>query len=265
VAPQINLVHDHIGPSLQEYSEVMGRTLADTMKRAAKGVTRRVINLTPPASQGMEGAAAYRAGRAKIARQMSALLVPVKLKGRRKIPVVFGRRLRTAVVVATKEKHPDVAGLYRQNMRFLPTGLGARLKDYRGKKFWVSAPKFQKVLVDRQKAVGRLASGWAEGATALDVPLQAWIGRHGRGRGKVNFDLVTSRMRITVQNFSGVGLPANVKAEMQRRIGYAVQYQRNAMGCEVRYYAMKKAQEAGMKTRNFDALVPAGRSGRSDT
>lgn len=265
MTPTINLVHDHIGPSIQRYAEVMGRTLADTVKRTAKGVTRRVIAITPPASQGMEGAAAYRSGRTKIARQMSALLAPVKLKGRRKISVVFGRKLKRAITVPTKERHPDVSSIYREQSHLLTKRIGFRLKDYRGRKYYVDVRKFQRVLAARQQNVGKLASGWAEGAGALDVPVQNWISRHGRGRGAVKLDLMSSNMRITVSNNPASGLSDMVAAEMRRRIGYAVGYQQQAMRREVDYYALKKARELGIKTRNFDALIPTGMAGRSDT
>jgi hypothetical protein len=178
---------------------------------------------------------------------------------------VFGRKLKKAITVPTKEKHPDVAALYREQSHLLTKRLGARLKNFRGKKFYVDVRKFQAVLKERQAAVGHLASGWAAAAGALDVPLQAWIARHGRGRGSVKLDLMSSRMRITVANLPSSGLPAIVAAELQRRIGYAVAYQGAAMKREVQIYGLKKARELGIKTRNFDALVPEGMSGRSDT
>ena len=260
MTPQLTLVHDHMGPSLLRYAEVMGRTLKSTVERAAKGVTRRVIDLSPPASQGITGAAAYRAGRVRIARQMSAVLAPVKLKGQRKITVVFGRKLRRAVTVATKEKYPNVAALYKTQLTTRLTGVGLRLKDFRGQKFYVDVRKFQAVLQDRQSRVGRLAAGWAPAAEALDVPVQQWIARHGAGRGTITRDLNGAQMRITVRNFAP-GLPANLRAEIERRIGYAVKYQGDAMKREVDYYAGKVARDLAIKTRNFSALVPEGMQG----
>lgn len=261
MSPEITLVHDHMGPALLRYAEVMGRTLAGTVERAAKGVTRRVISITPPASQGMTGAAAYRAGRTRIANQMSALLAPVKLKGRRKITTVFGHRLKRPVYVQTKELHPDVAGLYRANTRTLRDGVGVRLKNYRpGKKFYVDTRKFAALLQARQSRVGLLASGWSAAAQALDVPLQQWISRHGAARGTIKQDLRSAQMRITVRN-EAPGLPANLAAELDRRIGYAVRYQADAMRREMDYYAGKVARDLAIKTRNFSPLVPAGMFG----
>lgn len=265
MTPQITLVHDNIGPSLIKYSEVMGRTLADTVKRAAKGVTRRVIAITPPAHEGVEGAAAYRWGRNKIRHDMQRVLAPVKLKGKRIVSVVFGHPLKKPITIRTAEKYPDVVAVYRQNRKFRTSGIGVHATNLKDRKYYVDAAKFQRLVKTKEASVGKLASGWAEGATALDVPVQNWISRHGRGRGAVKFDLMSSRMRITVANQAPSGLPANVVAELQRRIGYAVQYQADAMKRAVEYYAMKKAREVGIRTRNFDALVPEGMAGRSDT
>jgi hypothetical protein len=268
MTPQINLVHDHIGPSLQKYADVMGRTLSDTVKRAAKGITRRVIAITPPAHQGVEGAAAYRYGRQKIKSDMSRVLAPVKLKGRRLITKVFGRPLARPITIKTAEKYPDVVSVYKQHRRFRRIGVGVTSTNLKEAKFYVDARKFNRLLKLKEANVGRLASGWSEGAAALDVPVQQWISRHGRGRGTAKLDLMGSRMRITVRNLADnlapSGLPSNALTELSRRIKYAVQYQEAAMRREVEYYMMKKARDLSIRTRNFDALVPEGMMGRSD-
>lgn len=261
MTPDIKLVHDHMSPSLLRYADVMGRTLVDTVTRAARGVTRRVISITPPASQGVTGAAAKRAGQLKIASQMSALLAPVKLKGRRKITTVFGRKLKKPVFVATRELHPDVAGLYAANIRSASSGVGLRLQNYKpGRKFYVDVRKFRAVLTARQSAVGKLAAGWVAAADSLDVPVQQWISRHGASRGTITSDLRSAKMRITVRNLAP-NLPANLRAEMDRRIVYAVGYQRSAMQREIDYRAGQVARDLAIKTRNFSALVPEGMNG----
>jgi hypothetical protein len=269
MTPTINLVHDHIGPSIERYAEVMGRTLADTVKRTAKGVTRKILAITPPAHNGIEGAAAYRYGRGKIRRDMERVLAPVKLKGRRIITQVFGHPLKRPITIKTAEKYPDVVSVYRQHRKFRNVGVGVRASKLGDRKYYVDAAKFNRLLKTKEASVGKLASGWAEGAAALDVPVQNWISRHGRGRGSVKLDLMSSRMRITVRNLADnlapAGMSSNALTELERRIKYAVQYQQAAMKREVDHYAMKKARELGIKTRNFDALVPAGMSGRSDT
>ena len=258
MSPEFTLVHDQMGPSLLRYAEVMGRTLKGTVERAAKGVTRRVIEITPPGSQGTIGAAAYRQGRQKIARQMAMVLAPVKLKGRRKVTKVFGRPLKRVAFVKTTERYPAVAEEYRKRTRARGSGVG--ISAMRGPKAFVDIVKFRAVLAAKQARVGALASGWAAAADALDVPVQQWIARHGAGRGTIKRELGGAQMRITVQNLTG-GLPANLAAELDRRINYAVRYQRDAMKREVDYYAGKVARDLAIKTRNFSALVPAGMMG----
>ena len=258
MSPEITLVHDHMGPALLRYAEVMGRTLAGTVERAAKGVTRRVISITPPGSAGTSGAAAYRQGRKKIAAQMAAVFAPVKLKGRRKITTVFGHRLKRPVYVPTRERFPDVAATYRQRTHARNTGVG--IVQSRGAKAFVDVRKFNAVIAAKQSRVGLLASGWSAAAQTLDVPLPQWVSRHGPARGTIKQDLRSAQMRITVRN-AAPGLPANLAAELDRRIGYALRYQAEAMRREMEYYAAKVARDLAIKTRNFAPLVPAGMFG----
>ena len=258
MTPSFELVHDRMSGSLLRYAEVMGRTLKSTVERAAKGVTRRVIAITPPGSQATTGAAAYRQGRQKIARQMDAVFAPVKLKGRRKITTVFGRKLKRPVYVSTTERFPDVAAEYRKRAHASRTGIGISVS--RGAKAYIDVRKFRAVLAAKQARVGLLASGWAAAAESLDVPLQQWMSRHGAARGTLHRDLNGAQMRITARNLAP-NLPAPIAAEMDRRIGYAVRYQRDAMLREINYRAGQTARDLAIKTRNFSALVPAGMMG----
>lgn len=261
MVPIIKLVRDQIGDSLRRYAEVMGRTLKDSVRRATRGVTRRVIDLTPPANEGATGAAAYRQGRVRIARQMNAILAPVRIRGRRVISVVFGRRLATPVSVRTKELYPDVRQTYSSELKRSANGSRLKLTNFRGRKYYVKRSKYQAELKRRQGHVGRMASGFYAAARALDLPVQEWISRHGTGRGTIKQDLMTSRMRITVANFAPGVSPA-IRAELARRIPFALQYQAAAMQREVNYMVYKKAQEMAIRTRNFAALVPEGMQGR---
>ena len=158
MTPQIQLVRDTLTPTLERYAETMGRTMAQTLRRAAKSINRRVLAITPPASPGVSGAAARRAGQQRIARQMSTVLAPVRIKGRRKITVVFGRRIARPVFVPTRERVVDVAGHYRRELRKNASGTGLVLRNP-GRKAWVDVKKFQAELKRRQAGVGRLASG----------------------------------------------------------------------------------------------------------
>jgi hypothetical protein len=245
MSPVIRIVRNDIGPSVRRFSSVMKRGLRDVTRQAAKGITRRVIDVTPPASEGSAGQDARRAGEGKISRQMSSVFAPKKLKGRRKITVVFGRRLKKPVYVKTKEKHPDVAGLYRQNSRARGTATGITTRKVHNK-FYVDVRKFQAVLAAKKSKVGTLAAGWTAGATALDLPVQAWISRHGSSGGMVRIDTAGDRMRVVVENFAP-GLPPHIRADLARRIPYAVQYQANAMERAIAAVKQKTCSEVGIK------------------
>lgn len=260
MTPSITVVRDTMGPVLERYVEATGRSLAASLKRAAKGVNRRVLALTPPGSAGTTGAAAFRQGKQRIAKQMSSVMVPVRLKGRRRVTVVFGRPLKRPVFVPTRERVPQVAAHYRQLLHSNSAGTGLVLKSG-ARKVWVDTRKFQAELVRRQGAVGRLASGWAEGARVLEIPVNAWVGRHGTGRGTIKLDVLSAKMGIVVRNQAPAGLPGPIRAEMQRRIGAALKYQEAAMEREIRYLMNRDAQALAIRTRNFSALVPAGMMG----
>jgi hypothetical protein len=260
--PVLELVSDGLTPSLERYAEVMGRTLASTIKRAAKGVTRRVISITPPASAETTGAAAYRQGRRKIEKQIDSVLAPVKLKGRRKITTVFGRKIGKPVYVPTKERFPDVAATLRSRIVARGGDVGIRLN--RGAKAFVDVRKVKAIIASKNSRVGVLASGWQAAAAALDVPVQQWISRHGGAAGRVELDFFSARMHVTAENFAA-GVPPGVRYALSKRIQFALKYQESAMEREVDYMVFKKAQENAIRTRNFSALVPAGMMGGDDS
>lgn len=238
---RVTVVKNDISKVVSHYSAEMGKTVVEATRMAAKGATRRVIELTPPAHEGVTGAAAYRFARQKINRDLRKVLVPVQLKGRREITHVFGRELVRPVVVQTTEIHPDVAGVYRQNSRMKNVGVGASSRDLGTRKYWVDTRKFSALLKSKESRIGRMASGWAAGAMALDVPLQQWISRHGPANGRVVIRTSSASCSILVENFAE-GVPDNVRAELRRRIPYAIQYQAAAMERAIRGRAERLAR-----------------------
>lgn len=246
MTPVFKLARNDIGPSIRRYAAEMKKGLPEVTKSTAKGVTRRVIDVTPPASAGVVGAAARRAGFDRIASDMGKVLAPVRLKGRRKITTVFGHTVARPFYVPTRELHPDVAGAYRQHRTFRNNGVGVRARNLRERKLFVDERKFAAVLKAKQARVGALASGWTAAAQALDVPVQQWISRHGTSGGRIQIDTAGDRMRVTVENFAP-GVPENVRAELARRIPYAVEYQAAAMARAIAGYHNRTKQELGLK------------------
>lgn len=239
---RVTLERNDLGPLVERYAGVMRKERDAVVLSTAKGATRRVIDLTPPAHNGIVGAAAYRYGREKITRDMKRVLVPVKLKGRRKITTVFGRRLSRPVYVETREMFPNVADTYRRYRRFRNSGVGVRSKNLGERKYWVDARKFRGLVKAKEARVGRLASGWAAGAIGLDVPLQNWIARHGQANGRVVIQTAKGYMAVRVQNFAPRASD-NVREELGRRIRYALHYQAGAMERAMAGYRQRMIQE----------------------
>jgi hypothetical protein len=145
---------------IQAFAEAARKSYKDAFLYTAKSAVKNMIAITPPANAGagaLTGSAdAFRAGKLRIAHQMSSLLVPVKLKGFRMITKVFGHTLSKPVRVATKERYPDVRGVYRANSSINAAG---RVSVHQGQKFYVDKRKFQALLKYKQSRVGALASG----------------------------------------------------------------------------------------------------------
>lgn len=245
LAPVIRILRNNITPTLHRFSTEMKRGLRDVTRQAAKGITRRIIDLTPPASAQSTGQDARRAGENKIAGQMNYVLAPKRLKGRRKITQVFGHKLKRPVYVPTTEKYPNVREIYEANTKTRTAGTGISAKRTT-QKFYVDATKFKAELRTRQGQVGKFASGWNAGAGALEVPVQNWISRHGASSGTVRVDTAGDRMRVVVENLAP-GVPGNLRADMARRIPYAVDYQTAAMERAIVATKQRTAGDLGIK------------------
>lgn len=257
--PVFRVVRDQASLKLQLWADATGRGLIEALRRMGRGVVRRLLELTPPAHGSVTGAAAYRYGRKRISRDLLKVLAPRRLKGKRKITHVFGRPLRRPIFVPTKEKYPDVRMAYREVARFRNQGVGVRTGRVRDVRY-VDRTKFKALEKRLHSHVGRLASGWVAAAAALEVPVQAWIRRHGGSRGAVKMNLVTAHMSIQILNRLPSGLPGHVRSELERRVPYAVKYQREAMIREAEYILLKRGQQAGLVVRR-PIRVPAGMFG----
>ena len=215
-----------IEPTLQRWAVEMRKDAATAVREAARRVTRQVIALTPPASAGLTGRDAYNQGRAKIRRDLLSVLAPRTLKGKR------------------KERWPDVAVTYRARRVFRQSGVGVRIT--RGPVAFVDRRKFLDLQNRKHAAVGRMAAGWLPGARALDVPVLQWIARHGGARGGVSVAWSVGRFGIRVANYAP-GAPANVRAEMARRIPYALRYVERGLRANIDHVALKSAARSGIR------------------
>lgn len=222
--------------TLAAYGRVMQRDGAELLRRAFRNITRRVLAITPPSSAASMGEGmtlsrdAYFAGAARISRQMQNVLVPVRLKRKR------------------RERHPDVAGLYRGLVNSNDGRM--RLKtQFVGRKHYVDIVKYRAVLKDRQARVGRMASGWAAAAGAAGLSVPAWVSRHGGARGKVQSQLTGPVMGLRATNFAPTASPA-IRAELARRIPYAMAYERASMRRQIDHLARTHGGALGRRARS---------------
>lgn len=246
--PEFIVVRDG-SEAIKAFAEAANKSFKDAFRYTAASAMKHMIAITPPANAGdgsLTGSAdAFRAGKMRIAHQMVALMAPVKLKGYRIITQVFGKPLKKPVRIATKEKWPDVRGVYRANSSTNATG---RIKVHPGQKFYVDQRKFKQLLAYKQSRVGLLASGWIPAASALGLSVPAWVSRHGGSRGSVQ--LITEGTQMSLQAVDRVpgGAPAWVASETQRRAGYAVQYALNGLARQLPALANWAAKKAGLST-----------------
>lgn len=257
MTPIFTLTRNISSQVMERWASAMRKTVPEAFTEAGRRATRMLISLTPPANAGLGkltgSAEAYRAGKTRIANQMKSLLAPVKLKGRKTITKLFGKTLAKPITYRTKERWPDVAAIYKENSYKVFGALGVRVRV--GKKFYVSATKFRRVLSKKQARVGVLASGWAPSARALDVTMPAFVSRqNGSGRGAIykNFGN-QARIGIKMVNFAP-GLPGPIRAELMRRIPYAAAYVKRGLRANIDHVTLRTAGMSGLRVKR---AIPA--------
>lgn len=205
--------------------------------RLCRGIMRRVMGITPPAygKRGDGGALTHtdkKRGESAIDSDLSALFIPVPLKGLR------------------EEQWPDVAGIHGQIFRTAKRP-GKRIRRGGRADYYVDERKLnalRKVLFAR---IGKLASGWLSGMEALKATgAPAWVRRHGNARGK--HKLLVSLSRTSMSRTHGftfvaanTGVHPTLVPELDRRIAYATGYAANALNRETNAILAKRGQEFG--------------------
>lgn len=202
--------------TLYEYERETGVGIGLIMDQAASGVARRVMGLTPPAkgNRGRNGEltkADHKRGLASVGSDLDRLFAPVKLARN------SGR----------KEEWPDVKGLHASAFANKRMGKPLRNPLGFGKKYYVDERKFNALQKELRARVGRMAAGWLAACVkfkATGVP--AWVSTHGVGGG--------SAAPITRNNYRGFimtnhNVERELAPEMERRVGYAIEYQRKAI------------------------------------
>jgi len=217
--------------TLEKYALITGRTFKDTMIRAAKGVTRHVIRITPPFQADGKPDSPHSAAKVRgymaIERDLAKIFSPVRIKGKRK------ERISGAQMV----------GIHLSHLKGKRPGKAVR-RD-RPEPYFVDRRKYMTLLNKLRSHVGRLAAGWMPAVAATGATgTPGWVSRHG-GRGDARLNLDGSEMFFEATNYPKV-LPANIAAELQRRVPYALQYQMNDRRRELERFLLRDATKAGL-------------------
>lgn len=217
--------------SLERYAMITNRTFKETLLRASRGAVRYVIRITPPfhADGGPDaptGPAKARGARA-IYRDLARHFRPVRSRGIGPRGVQYPARIHLRLLKSGR-KRP-----------------GRPLQRDQAAPYFVDASKLNALEMELRSHVGRLASGWMPAVNAVGATgTPQWITRHS-GSGSARLDLEGSELSFTAINQPKY-LHANLAAEMNRRVPYAVQYQFNAMQRELDHLLLRDATKAGL-------------------
>jgi hypothetical protein len=217
---------------LNQLSKVALTDMQDLMRQEAalfvfnSGKIPGIINITPPFSaKDPGGRSALFAGRIKINQDLAAVFQPVKLKGQRKITTVFGRKLRKPVKVPTRERHPDVAAIYKQ--RFDRKNATGRKVMGRGQRapFYVDKGKLEAVRKAAHARIGFAAAAWYQAAMQCSPPLKlrgvpAWVKKHSNVPGVGRIIITEHGIRIELASTLSYNTALDMQGKATRVLGY---------------------------------------------
>ncbi len=261
----------NMGPlmrALLTFQQTSKKAFSENLVMVAKGVIKRVIALTPPAS-GKANSGAKQAGEAAIMRDLFRIFMPQSRenleqfwgmapsgeireefahKGQKALGTVITKVLKREDLVGWHNSRRNATNgrvmgggaggsLNRTRAASLTTGL--RKKDLLGLDIGLVESRDFKWFADRVKArVGILAAGWNRAADTLKVSRPQWIKRHGSGRGDIKVNLSSANLSIVASN--DVRYAGNVR-DLDRRVQSAVNQQAEALRRRIAQYLEKQA------------------------
>lgn len=191
-----------------------------------------VIRITPPASEGVRGAAAERQGKAAAAADIRALYgTPRRAYDDLKVK---GQHRAKAFWQAHKQGHDELAAaIVKENTGksydpFDPAihqrmGLGARKRRRDQLVYYVSNPAaLNAYITDIQQRVTWLVSGWKKALRALGRALPPIVLKHN-APGHLDVKMTGTQIRLDASN--DVRFASNVKG-IQRRLDWAINNRR---------------------------------------
>lgn len=195
-----------------------GKSKLEVCRMAAKGFIKDIVGITPPASKGVAGMAAKKAGEAAVERDIAAIAIPVD-----------------GVPRAGKG---DLFAWHQSKWQ------NGRIRS-NGEQIAVNRADYNAIVRTLKALVGFLAAGWNAAAQKLGVKLPAWVKRHGSKFGEHRITETPTRVSIELSNV--VGFVGDVKA-YDRRVQMAVNYQAKKMQRQCNALLRKRLRKAGFKT-----------------
>ncbi len=203
--------------ALKQFRALSRRAIGEILKEQARGIIRRVTEFTPPGGGGVRGTEAKKRGEAKVAGDIFKLME----RGRKK-------EVSSESPADIHRRHRDARGRVRRE-------LSPKIK--------VRASDLSKLIREKKRMVGFLASGWKAAASKFNARLPAWITRHsGPGSAKVRSD--AAMVEVSATN----SVDYASRMDIDRRIQSAIDAQAGAMLRQVEKLAIKEAaRKAGFK------------------
>jgi hypothetical protein len=199
---------------LGEFSKRDGRAL---MEEQARGVVRKLMDITPPSNGKTRGVKAKKLGEAAIASDVRNVFI--------------GSTPKNSEVSSMSE----MANIMHTKRRGGNIRIKRAVKQTRAARSMIT--NFIKV---KQKGVGYLASGWASAARRLGkIRVPSWIGRHD-APGDADIKSTSTTITATISNM--VKWASDVHL-IDQRIQYAVRWQTRAMQNRVNNFLKKAAKK----------------------
>lgn len=190
------------------------------LREQARGIVRRIIDLTPPANGKTKGGAAKKAGEATLRADIFKVFLPVKAGTAEHVPIA-----------AEHARWRGPNGRVRRGLAV-------------DEKIRVNRNQLAEYLRQELRKVGWLAAGWNAAALALRVPIPAWISRHGTGHSTSSIKATASSIEIIMTN--GTKFAGRAR-DLERRVKLAVQTQAAALLRRMEHSTNKAAKSSGFK------------------
>jgi len=203
--------------ALRKFRALSKKAVGTVLKEQARGIMRRVTEFTPPGGGGVQGQPAKKRGEAKVAGDIFKLME----RGRKK-------EVSTEAPADIHRRNRDARGRVRRELT---------------PKIKVRASDLARLVREKKRMVGFLASGWKAAASKFSARLPAWITRHaGQGSAKVRSDAAMVEVSATNSvNYAS-------RLDIDRRIQSAIDGQAGAMQRQVEKLAVKEAaRKAGFR------------------